>query len=221
MHFIIRMTIVAFFSLLIHQATAQEGKAVQQEIGIHGGGGFSFISPVQAPYNNSGETQTGWYGSATLQYNAYFMEGHFHLGAGFGYQQKSHQENYYIINHLGEQELYSSSIKTEVTWMLPIEIGYRSQLGGKHNFLIDALFIPTYLGGRSNTYPRNIVWHLHEEKSAPIGLEVGLKLGYQLDISEKFNLKVAVGSTFDPLLSDYWDINHHTLFLSTGLYYQL
>lgn len=219
MHFIIRITIVAFFSLLIHQATAQEGKAVQQEIGISGGVGFSFISPVQAPYYNT-DNKTNWYATGAFQYNAYFMEGHFHLGAGLGYQQKSHIRMIYWLNARGEEVLYNSPLEAEVTWMLPLEIGYRSQLGGKHNFLIDALIIPTYLAGRYNVHDNNTYWYPQEEHSTPIGLDLGLKVAYQLNLSQKLNLKVAVGSTFDPLLSDSWDINHHTLFLSTGLYYQ-
>lgn len=156
-----------------------------------------------------------------LNYNAYLLAGKLHLGAGLGFQHKRYIEDY-LIEDNGQPRRYLISY-AERNFTLPIAIGYRTQLGDRNNFFADVILTPMYLfqrraqGFSQDTYLPPPSTSQHNR----IGVDLGLQLGYRLDVSKKVSLQFAILGTVEPFFSDIEDRRYYTIGSNLGLRYQL
>lgn len=201
---------------------AQAPSTVTHKIGVELAFGQAGSSATpDSYYGNPEEIWPQEHYRAVLGYHVFFLQEQLHLGLGMGFQHKRISDVYTYEDNTGTTR-YTSVLRIQRDLILPIQVGYQSQLGGKHNFTADVLLTPLYLVQRKNR-PINQNFFPAEppKSSALLGLETGLQLGYQLDFSEKMSLQLAVLGTVEPFARDFLDRQYYTVGLNAGLRYQL
>lgn len=203
---------------------AQESTPVQQEIGFETTLGFSgpFSAPHSSTNTNLISISARPHYRAAVTYHALFLEGKLHVGIGVGFQHKSYKENFaFDVN--GQTEHFFMT-HTQRHFILPLEIGYHSQLSGPHHFMVDLLLTPQYLFQRKRYYAEQRLTPFQPtpaNNADRLGLDIGLKVGYRLSLSEKLSLQIAVVGTLEPFYSDLFDKTYYTIGLNTGIRYRL
>lgn len=214
-----------FFSILFCLPlllTAQEQPAIQHHIGLElSFGGTGALTAPNAYYGNPVEIWSQEHYRGAMSYHSFYLEGQLHLGVGLGFQHKRVADVYIYQDSNGDNR-YTSILRIQRDLILPIQVGYQSQFGGKHHLTADLLLTPLYLVERRSK-PINQNFFPAEPPNSParLGLETGLQLGYSLDLSDKVSLQLAVLGTVEPFARDFLDRQHYTLGLNAGWRYQL
>ncbi|MGH1335121.1 MAG: hypothetical protein ACRBFS_03265 [Aureispira sp.] len=182
---------------------------VKHEIGVDIGTGISgVLYPDRAQYTPDFAKVVEWSrgasASATLKYNALLLNERLNLGAGFGYQRKSYVEGR-LWDTPSVPTNYSRLPIVSQMLILPLEVGYRLPLGGRHSLMADALFVPSY---QLISAPARDFGEFTTGLIVPtvnrFNFEMGLKLGYRLQLSEKMSLQMSVMGTWEPLEREVW-----------------
>jgi len=176
---------------------------IQHEVGMDFGTGISgVLYPDRMQFTPEQARVTAWDPSQSfsvaLKYQALFLDGRFNLGAGLGYQRKGYMESRSwdlpgVIVGNTQNPIVSETV------VVPLEVGYRLPLGRRHSLTADALFIPSYylidvpMVGNGNMETRVIVPAVNR-----FNFDMGLKLGYRLQVSEKWSLQASVLGTGEP-----------------------
>lgn len=201
---------------------AQDQPTVQHHLGVEAS--FGGTGALAAPNNYYGRPKYIWsqeHYRAALSYHSFYLEGHLHLGIGLGFQHKRVADAYLYKDSNGDDR-YTHIFRIQRDLILPIQIGYQSQFGGKHNFTADVVLTPLYLLQRKDRpIDYNFFYPNPPQSTARLGLETGIQLGYNLDLSDKMSLQLAVLGTVEPFARDFLDRQHYTLGLNAGLRYQL
>lgn len=198
---------------------------VHHEFGIDLGVGMSgVLYPERAQFSPAGarvvEWSPSWSQSTTFKYNALLFNKQLNLGIGLGFQRRGYIE-------AREWDIPNSPLaftRREIaseTLIMPLEIGYRWNLGEKHSLMADALFIPTYhlvdIPFRSSG-DENFRGALPFENR--FSLDLGLKLGYRYQLTEKLSLQASVLGTWEPLEHTVIPQEMYNIQLVVGARYQ-
>lgn len=194
---------------------------VQHEIGIDLGAGTSnFLSPQSTSTDYQITWLPSWSMSNSIKYNALLFNKRLNLGVGLGYLRRGAQVVVVLDdpNFRNPITFYSDAISEAI--MLPIEVGYRLPLGGAHSLMADALFIPTYqlLSAPSTDRGNNppfIVPTINR-----FNFDVGLKLGYRLQMTESLSLQASILGTVQPVELNEDDKQFYNIQLNLGVRHQ-
>lgn len=198
---------------------------VQHEVGIDLGVGMSgVLYPERAQYTpiqvRVVEWSPTWSQSTSLKYNALLFNQQLNLGIGLGFQRRGYVEarNWDVPP---SPITYTRGELVSETLIMPLEVGYRWALGGKHSLMADALFIPTYhlvdIPFRDNG-ASDFMGALPFENR--FSFDVGLKLGYRYQLTDHLSLQTSVLGTWEPMENSVIPQEMYNLQFMLGTRYQ-
>lgn len=161
-----------------------------------------------------------------FSYQALFFQEKMHLGIGLGYQSKACTKTY------GYQEFFNgfpsiSNSHYQTALSLPIELGYQFKLAPKHALTADALIIPFWATSSTILYDPGDTPIENYTYDGGMNLDVGLQLGYQLQLTKRLTGQVAARATMSPFPSTTHNgeslvsVEFYTVQLQLGLHYRL